>query len=83
MNEPAPRYWFRAKTYGWGWGLPLRWQGWVVLALFVGLLVVGNVLFPPATKLAPYLGYVLGSCAALVGVCYLKGEPPKWRWGRQ
>ena len=19
--EPSPRYWFPAKTYGWGWGL--------------------------------------------------------------
>lgn len=25
-------YWFPAKRYGWGWGLPSSWQGWVVLS---------------------------------------------------
>ena len=26
------KYWFPAKRYGWGWGPPNNWQGWVVLA---------------------------------------------------
>ena len=30
------RYWFPAKRYGWGWGPPATWQGWAVLAAFVG-----------------------------------------------
>jgi hypothetical protein len=25
MNTNNPRYWFRAKRYGLGWGLPLAW----------------------------------------------------------
>ena len=32
-------YWFAAKTYGWGWGLPTVWQGWLVYgiaAVFAG-----------------------------------------------
>jgi hypothetical protein len=81
--ESAPRYWFRAKRYGLGWGLPLTWQGWVVLALFVVLLMAGNFLFPPVANLALYLAYVFCLSAAVVGVCYLKGEPTKWRWGGQ
>ncbi len=28
-----PAFWFPVKRYGWGWGLPVRWQGWVVFAL--------------------------------------------------
>jgi hypothetical protein len=51
------------------------------LAAFAALLVVGSFLFPPATKLGPYLAYVGVLCALLVGVCWLKGEPPRWRWG--
>ena len=35
-----PRYWFPAKRYGWGWGLPAVWQGWVVLVGFIGLAYV-------------------------------------------
>lgn len=83
MTKPAPRYWFRAKTYGWGWGLPLRWQGWAVLVLFVVLLALGNVVFPPAVNLAQYLLYVAALSAVVVGICYAKGEPMTWRWGRR
>ena len=42
-------YWFPAKRYGWGWGLPSRWQGWVVLAIYAVLLVVGIVGLHPGT----------------------------------
>ena len=76
-------YWFPAKRYGWGWGFPIAWQGWVVFAAFVLLLVVGAYLFPPKKALAGYLIYVAVVSAALVGVCWFKGEPPRWRWGGQ
>ena len=36
-----PEYWFPAKRYGWGWGLPATWQGWTVLAAFL-ILVAGG-----------------------------------------
>lgn len=80
MNQ-AKRYWFPMKRYGWGWGLPLVWQGWVALALYIALLFVGIAIFPPATHPDGFAAVVLGSTAAFVGVCYLKGEPPRWRWG--
>jgi hypothetical protein len=75
------KYWFPAKRYGWGWGLPITWQGWLVFISFLGLVVAGAFLFPPATSLAEYLVYVVVLSAALVGVCWLTGEPPHWRWG--
>jgi len=31
MEKP----WFGRKCFGWGWGLPQRWQGWVVLILYL------------------------------------------------
>jgi hypothetical protein len=79
--QPERKYWFPAKRYGWGWGIPSSREGWLVLAAFVGLLVVGSFLFPPRTRLGPYLAYVAVLCALLIGVCWLKGEPPRWRWG--
>lgn len=75
-----PRYWFAAKRYGWGWGLPLTWQGWVVLGVFAALLGAGALLLTPGRGPA-FSIYVLVTSAALVLVCYLKGEPPRWRWG--
>jgi hypothetical protein len=75
------KYWFPAKRYGWGWGFPTTWQGWLVSAAFLGLVVAGAFLFPPRTSLAEYLTYVVILSAALIGICWLKGEPPRWRWG--
>ena len=74
-------YWFRAKRYGWGWGLPMTWQGWMVLVAFIVLLVLGSILFPPHKQLWSYLAYVVVLALLLTGICWLKGEPPRWRWG--
>jgi len=74
-------YWFRAKRYGWGWGLPASWQGWLVAACYVALLGLGFVLFPPASQTAAFILYVVGLTVLLIAICWLKGEPPRWRWG--
>ena len=74
-------YWFPAKRYGWGWGFPITWQGWLVFAAFFALLLLGIYLFPPRQSLAAFLLYVIALTVLLVGVCWFKGEPPRWRWG--
>ncbi len=76
------RYWFPAKRYGWGWGVPISWQGWAVLAAFFALLLIGLFVFPPSVQLGAYLAYTTGLCGLLVAVCWLTGEPPRWRWGK-
>ena len=77
---PDPKYWFPAKRYGWGWGLPVTWQGWLALAVFLGLVVAGVHLFP-RKALAAYLGYIAVLSVLFTGLCWLKGEPTRWRWG--
>lgn len=75
-------YWFPAKRYGWGWGAPVSWQGWVVLLIWAAALAEGLFLLRHHQN-APWLrlAYVLLMCILMGVVCYLKGEPPKWRWG--
>ena len=75
------KYWFPAKRYGWGWGIPSTWQGWAVIVGFVVLISVGSILFPPRTELAAYLAYVVVLAAILTAVVWMTGEPPRWRWG--
>jgi len=75
------RYWFPAKRYGWGWGLPVAWQGWVVLATHLALLVLGFALIDLNANALGFLLYVGVITAALLVVCWRKGEPPRWRWG--
>lgn len=31
--------WFRAKKYGYGAGLPFKWQGWVLLVAHMALII--------------------------------------------
>jgi hypothetical protein len=75
----APKYWFIAKHIGWGWGLPCAWQGWVVLTLFFGLVLLGAVQLLPRQEKATFMAYCGLLSLALVGVCWLTGEPPRWR----
>ncbi|MES2126507.1 MAG: hypothetical protein V4463_04490 [Pseudomonadota bacterium] len=79
-KEPG-KIWFAAKQYGFGWGLPVAWQGWVVLVGFVVLLSMGTALLPAhPVGFSIYLALL---CAVLTLVCYLKGETPGWRWGKK
>jgi hypothetical protein len=74
------KIWFPAKRYGWGWGPPVCWQGWAVLAVWLSLVVAGQVWLRrhPGWFAACLVGLVLG----LIAVCYWKGEKPRWRWGK-
>jgi len=78
MPLPKDQAWFPAKTYGWGWKLPCRWQGWVVFCAFMGALVAGV----PLLKLGRlmFVGYcsVLLMCFVAIGLW--KGEKPHWSW---
>ena len=59
------------------------WQGWLVFGAFFALVAAGFVLFrvfPPQEALIAYLIYVVMLSGVLVGICWLKGEPPSWRW---
>jgi hypothetical protein len=74
-------YWFRAKRYGWGWGLPTRWQGWVVLTLYFASIIVAAAVIEPARAPGRFLACLVVLSGLLVAVCWAKGEPPRWRWG--
>jgi hypothetical protein len=80
MGGPK-KYWFPAKSYGWGWGVPSSWQGWVVLVAYLGVIATVPYFQPPRRHLLPFALCIGAATAALVLVLWLKGEPPRWRWG--
>jgi uncharacterized membrane protein YhaH (DUF805 family) len=80
MNDPKP-YWFPAKRYGWGWGPPRTWQGWVVLVVWLGIIISASPWIALKSTMLFFVFIILMS-AVLISICYLKGEPPRWRWGR-
>lgn len=80
--DTRPGYWFPAKRYGWGWGPPCAWQGWVVLGVWTAMLLAGLHSFaPPSRHMGGFLGFMLLMTVLLLLVCLVKGEPPRWRWG--
>ena len=78
--------WFRPKRYGYGAGLPVSWQGWAVLAVYVGALVIlywfaQRYFAQPQRVMIQAVG-VLIATAALVLICAAKTEGGwRWRWG--
>lgn len=73
------RYWFKAKRYGYGWGLPATIEGWVLLIAFLVLTVAAIAVLPGA-----WAAIVIALLACgLVAICYATGEPPSWRWGKR
>jgi hypothetical protein len=82
MPSDDSRYWFPAKRYGWGWGPPTTWQGFAALMAFFAFVIAGILLVPPQQSPAAFVGYVIALSALLTAICWWKGEPPQWRWGR-
>jgi drug/metabolite transporter (DMT)-like permease len=83
VSAVESKYWFPAKRYGWGWGPPRTWQGWLVLAAFFASLAMGAWVFLPKQQPGSFVAYTAILVAALIAVCYLTGEPPSWRWGKK
>ncbi len=80
MSGKEP-YWFPAKRFGWGWGPPTIWQGWVVLCTWLLAMAAGPLFLLPQ-HLVGFLSFMLAMSIGLLLICYAKGEPPRWR-GRQ
>lgn len=78
----SDRYWFPARRYGWGWGLPCAWQGWLIFIAWL-IAVSGGLILLQASSAYRYLMplFVTIMAALLIGICYLTGESPRWRWG--
>ncbi len=71
------RAWFAAKTFGFGSGWPIAWQGWAVVVGFIaGMVLSGGYLTGWPRVLA-----FLGLTAALVLICSQTTEGG-WRWRR-
>lgn len=78
-SQQKPRYWFPAKSYGWGWGFPATWEGWLTMLAFIAA-CCGSAWLGGGSLPITIGGIVLAACA-FVAVAYWKGEPPRWRWG--
>ncbi len=81
MNKNNRVFWFPAKRYGWGWGPPKCWQGWVILILYFLFIALCAAFLLREDRVAEFLACTAILTGALLWVCWVKGERPQWRWG--
>lgn len=72
--------WFAPKRYGYGAGLPIGWQGWAVVGLYVPVVTFAS-LFVRQSVVA-WGAVLLFATAALIVVSatHTRGGW-RWRWG--
>jgi uncharacterized membrane protein YhaH (DUF805 family) len=84
MKAEMKEIWFPAKKYGFGWGLPITWQGWAVLLVYVLLITTGSVMLSNSSKnIIWLLPYILILTILFIFICLKKGEKAEWRWGNK
>jgi hypothetical protein len=82
ISDKAP--WFVAKSYGYGAGLPIAWQGWMLMMLYVGAVAGMGLLSKMPHTSARIAAFVLLLIitAAFIAVCRQRTQGGwKWRWG--
>ncbi|AQS88392.1 hypothetical protein AA101099_1627 [Neoasaia chiangmaiensis NBRC 101099] len=90
LNDPdtTSGAWFEPKRYGYGAGLPITWQGWVSLGIFISLTVFPSLAIPflhrPPRRYAG-LAVILNDLAVtaiFVWICKSRTKGGwRWRWG--
>jgi len=73
--------WFAPKRYGYGAGLPIAWQGWVLTIGFTLLACVVAFLF--AERPLILLSILI---PATIALCFIAARTTRggwrWRWGK-
>lgn len=86
LKDNPEGYWFKNKMYGYGW-TPARWQGWIVLGLYLNL-VVWVVIYAEKNSVLEeksfhFISFVVATTLLLLAVCWRTGEPLRWNWGNK
>jgi hypothetical protein len=74
--------WFAAKRYGIGSGLPIAWQGWVLLVGYLVLVGLASFLIPMSWLAYFSLVGFLTGLFILISARTTRGGW-RWRWGKE
>lgn len=74
--------WFATKRYGLGAGLPIAWQGWLLLGAYMAIVVATGILLDG--KLLAQASIVIPATVALVIILVRTTRGGwRWRWGNK
>ncbi|MFD1766191.1 hypothetical protein ACFSAG_04960 [Sphingorhabdus buctiana] len=72
--------WFRAKRYGYGAGLPMKWQGWVLMLAHIALIMGLGISIGDRPEVALPLLLLAGFAPLPIYAAKTEGGW-RWRWG--
>lgn len=75
VSNSQKKIWFRVKRHGYGVGLPIAWEGWFVLTLYIGAIVLSAALYSELASLA----VLILLTPILLAVAYVRSDD-EWRW---
>jgi hypothetical protein len=72
--------WFAPSRYGYGAGLPIAWQGWLLLISYVALVVTASLLLP--RSILAYIAILFTLTFLFLVICaHTTRGGWRWRWG--
>ena len=81
MMNDGPE-WFAPKRYGYGSGLPIAWQGWVITIGFMAIAIGAAIAF--ATQPLILLSILVPATTALLVITARTTRGGwRWRWGEK
>lgn len=73
--------WFAPKRYGFGAGLPIAWQGWVVSAAYIALVIGLAMIAEARSDIGPWIAWPGIAMASIVFVIIARRRTRGgWRW---
>ncbi len=73
--------WFRARKYGYGAGLPIRWEGWMLLTTYLAFALGMAAWVDDSAGLPPLWWWLLFGAATAVFVLIARARTEGgWKW---
>ena len=74
--------WFAPRRYGYGAGLPIAWQGWLVTSAYVAVILLAALLLNPEP--IAMLSVIIPATALLIAITARTTRGGwRWRWGEK
>jgi hypothetical protein len=81
VSDNGPE-WFAPKRYGFGSGMPISWQGWVVTLGFIAI-AFATAIFFSAKPVVVFAILIPATATLLVITAKTTRGGWRWRWGER
>lgn len=78
--------WFRKRKYGYGWGLPQTWQGWVIFLLYIAFIPydfvsIDSTSHSVSDTLINFIPNMFLATVIFIAIAFITSGKPEWHFG--